>query len=204
MLKVKEYIDKTEELTFEQCLSDLGKEKNDLYFRISETEAKLFKSKKVKLEVLEKSEVISYIKTFLSELSDKMNLDIKSEIKENEDRIDIILVSDNNGILIGKDGRTMNSIQHLLRQSISIQTGFNLKIMVDVSNYKEKQNYFFEKDIKQICKEVLDNHIEVKLDPMNSYKRRMVHQLVSTYNELETESLGEEPQRYIVIRYKEN
>lgn len=204
MLSIKEYIDKTEEAALAQCLEDLKKEESELYIRKSETEAKLFKSKKVKVEVLEKSEVISYIKDYLSNLSDGMNLEIKAEIKENEGRIEILLVSDNNGILIGKDGRTMNSIQHLLRQSISIQTGFNLKITVDVSNYKEKQNYFFEKDIKQICKEVLENHVEVKLDSMNSYKRRLVHNLVSKYNELETESLGEEPHRYVVIRYKED
>lgn len=204
MLKIKEYIDKTKELALEQCFEELGKKENELYIRESETEAKLFKSKKVKLEVLEISEVISYIKEFIKSLSEGMNIDIKSEMKENDGIINIILISDQNGILIGKDGRTMNSIQHLIRQSILTQTGFSVSVMVDVSNYKEKQNYFFEKDIKAICKDVLHNHVEAKLDPMNSYKRRLVHNVVSTYSKLSTESLGEEPNRYVVIKYKED
>lgn len=203
MLNIKEYTEKTKELALEHCLEELGKNESELFIIESETEAKLFKGKKVNLKVLEKSEVINFIKEFIKNLGSYMNLDIKSEVKENDGIIQIILVSDNNGILIGKDGRTMNSIQHLLRQSISIQTGFNLKLVVDVSNYKEKQNYFFERDIKNICKEVLHSHVDVKLDPMNSYKRRLVHNLVSDYKALETESLGEEPNRYVVIKYKE-
>lgn len=203
MLNIKEYTEKTKELALEHCLEELGKNESELFIIESETEAKLFKGKKVNLKVLEKSEVINFIKEFIKNLGSYMNLDIKSEVKEKDGIIQIILVSDNNGILIGKDGRTMNSIQHLLRQSISIQTGFNLKLVVDVSNYKEKQNYFFERDIKNICKEVLHSHVDVKLDPMNSYKRRLVHNLVSDYKALETESLGEEPNRYVVIKYKE-
>lgn len=203
MLNIKEYTEKTKELALEHCLEELGKNESELFIIESETEAKLFKGKKVNLKVLEKSEVINFIKEFIKNLGSYMNLDIKSEVKENDGIIQIILVSDNNGILIGKDGRTMNSIQHLLRQAISIQTGFNLKLVVDVSNYKEKQNYFFERDIKNICKEVLHSHVDVKLDPMNSYKRRLVHNLVSDYKALETESLGEEPNRYVVIKYKE-
>lgn len=203
MLKVKEYIDKTKELALEQCVQDLNTSEEELYIRESMVEGKLFKSKKIKLEVLEKKEILAYVKEYISSLSKYMNLDIKAEIKENDGMIQIVLVSDNNGILIGKDGRTMNAIQYLLRQSISGQTGFSIKIMVDVSNYKEKQNYFFERDIKKICKEVLHSHVDVTLDPMNSYKRRLVHNLVSNYPQLSTESLGEEPHRYVVIKYEE-
>lgn len=203
MLKVKEYTDKTKELAMEHCLQDLNVTEDQLYFRESTIEGKLFKSKKVQLEVLEKSDVFNYIKDYINNVSEYMNLDIKMEMKENDGIIQIVLVSDNNGILIGKDGRTMNSIQYLLRQSISSQTGFNIKVMIDVSNYKEKQNYFFERDIHKICKEVLHSHVDVKLDPMNSYKRRLVHNLVSSYDKLSTESLGEEPERYVVIKYEE-
>ena len=133
-----------------------------------------------------------------------MNIDIKSEIKLEENVVKVLLISNNNSILIGKDGRTLNAIQTLLRQSIMVQTGFKVNVVVDVYNYKERQNYFFEREIKKICKDVLKSRVEAKLDPMNSYKRRIVHNIVNEYECLSTCSEGEEPNRYVVIKYEKN
>ena len=204
MLKVKEYVDKTRESALSKCLEELHESEEDLYIRESETEAKLFKAKKVKLEVLSKSDVLQYIKEYINELSKYLQMEIHSEVKDQDRIIQIILVSDHNSLLIGKDGRTMNSIQQMLRQSISSKTGFKVSLMVDVSNYKEKQNYFFEKEIKKICKEVLKSHVDVKLDPMNSYQRRLVHNVVNGYDHLATKSEGSEPNRCVVIQYQED
>jgi spoIIIJ-associated protein len=107
-------------------------------------------------------------------------------------------------LLIGKDGRTLNSIQLLLHQIINNLTGLNLRINVDVGNYKERKIKRIEKEIKKIAKEVLNSKIEAKLDPMNSYERRIVHTIISNYEKLETESIGQDPMRYVVIRYKED
>ena len=59
-----------------------------------------------------------------------------------------------------------------------------------------------EREIKKIAKEVLNSKIEAKLDPMNSYERRIVHTIISNFEKLETESFGQDPMRYVVIRYK--
>ena len=75
---------------------------------------------------------------------------------------------------------------------------------MDASNYKRKKEQNFIKEIEKIIKEVLETKIDVKLDPMNSYNRRIVHNLVSDYENLETESVGEEPNRYTIIKYKED
>lgn len=204
MLKVKEYVDKTRENALGQCLDELHVSEDDLYIRESETEAKLFKAKKVKLEVLPKQDIIQYVKEYIDELSQYLQMEIHSEVKFQDGILQILLVSDHNSLLIGKDGRTMNSIQQVLRQSISAKTGFKVSLMVDVSNYKEKQNYFFEKEVKKICREVLKSHVDVKLDPMNSYKRRLVHSVVNEYDHLTTKSEGTEPRRYVVIQYQED
>ena len=87
----------------------------------------------------------------------------------------MILVSNNNPILIGKEGKNIEALQILLRNTIKNQTGIDIKINVDASNYKKKKEENFEKEIKKVIKEVLESHIEVKLDPMNSYNRRIVH-----------------------------
>lgn len=204
MLKVREYIDKTKEQALNRCLDELEVTEDQIYLRKSEIEAKLFKAKKIKLEVLLKSDLLDYIKEYIKQLSLYLNMEINSEIKVQDEIIQVLLVSDHNALLIGKDGRTMNSIQQLLRQAIISQTGFKVSVMVDVSNYKEKQNYFFEKEIKKICHEVLKSHIDVNLDPMNSYKRRMIHSIVNDFSNLTSDSQGEEPHRYVVIKYKED
>ena len=120
------------------------------------------------------------------------------------DNIDIILISDNNSILIGKDGKTLKSLQILIRQSLLIQTNINIKINLDVANYKAKKIKNMKYEVKKIAKDVLKSHIDAKLDPMNSYERRIVHNMISEYENLQTESIGEEPNRYVLIKYKED
>ena len=74
---------------------------------------------------------------------------------------------------------------------------------VDVANYKVNKEKRLEREIKKIAKEVITSKIEAKLDPMNSYDRRLVHTIIAEYEDLETESFGENPNRYVVIRHKE-
>ena len=80
----------------------------------------------------------------------------------------------------------------------------DIRVNLDASSYKKKKEEYFEREIKKIAKDVLNTHIDVKLDPMNSYNRRIVHNIVSKFKNLETESVGEEPNRYTIIKYKED
>ena len=176
----------------------------EIYLKEEQTEAKLFKSKKVKLEIIKKEDIKKYLKEYIKVMGSNMGLTINSEIREKEDAYEIMLISDNNNILIGKDGKTLNAIQLLLHQSINNQVGFNIHVSVDVSNYKEKKVKRLEREVKKIMQEVEKTKIEAKLDAMNSYERRLVHTIVSENSNLETESFGEHPNRYVVIRYKEN
>ena len=158
---------------------------------------------KYKMEVVKKEDVKKYIKEYLEKITTEMGLETKFEINEDEEVFSVKMFSNNNPILIGKDGRTLTSLQMLIRQSISNQIKFNVKINLDASNYKVKKEKFFERDIKNIINDVIKTKDEIKLDPMNSYKRRIVHSIASEYYNIETESFGEEPERYVVIRYVE-
>lgn len=177
---------------------------NEIYIKEEMVEKGLFKSKKVILELVKKEDVKNYIKEYLDNISKTMGLMINSEIRENDGVYSILLLSDNNNILIGKEGRTLNAIQLLLYQSLTNQLGLKLKINLDVSNYKDKKLKRIEREVKKIMHEVEKTKIEAKLDSMNSYERRLVHTIVSENENLETESFGENPNRYVVIRYKEN
>lgn len=204
MLNVVKLEGKNKEELFQSYLEENNITEKDIYLKEEETQGKLFQGKKVVLTILNKNDVKSYIKEFVNSLSYYMNITINSEIREADDIFSVLLVSTNNPIIIGKDGRTLNSIQMLLRQAISASSGFNVKVNLDTSGYKAKKQKNLEFQVKKIAKEVLNTKIEAKLDPMNSYERRIIHNLIGEYENLETESFGEAPNRYVIIRYKED
>ena len=195
---------KTEDEAITLAQQELNIEKNDMYYQSDEVESgKLFKSKKIKVSVYKKDDIIKYIKNFVSELSKDMDLPIQCEIRVEADNIQIQLFSDNNGILIGKEGRTMNAIQTLLKQSVQNNITYLLHIHLDVSNYRAKQQHKFEYEMKKLMKEVQKTKVDIKLEPMNSYQRRMIHNLATKFLNINTFSTGEGKERFVTIHYEE-
>lgn len=203
MLQIHNFEGKSKEEVLEKALNSLEVTEEEIITDFTEVEAKLFKSKKYELKVLKTEDLKNYTKSFFKTIADLMDVDINCEIQIREELLKINLITSDNSIIIGKEGKTLNSFQQLLRQALNNQTPFNIKVSVDVSGYRSKKIKNLEYDIRNIAKEVLKSKIDVKLDDMNSYERRIVHTVIGTYDELETESIGREPNRYIVIRYKE-
>jgi len=197
MIEVFKFENETEEQCRLNCLEELDVYNNEILTKEYE-ENGLYK-----MEVVKKEDIKNYIKSFLEKITTEMGLETKFEINEEDDVFNVKMFSNNNPILIGKEGRTLTSLQTLIRQSLSNKIKFNVKINLDASNYKIKKERFFEKDIKNIINDVMKSKDEIKLDPMNSYKRRIVHSIASEYYNIETESFGEEPERYVLIRYVE-
>lgn len=195
---------KTIEEVTQKCSNELNLKKEDIIIINSEEKGGLFKGKKVIAQIIKKEDLKNYIKDFFKNLEKYMNIQINCEIKEEENNYNVMLVSDNNAILIGKEGKNLDAIQTIIRTIIKKLTNNIVKINLDASNYKAKKINNLEYEIKKIIDEVLKTKIDVKLDPMNSYERMIVHNYVSKYDNLTTESIGEEPNRYIVIKYKEN
>lgn len=195
MIEVYEYEAQDEEACYEKCIEDLDVYSSDILVEAEENES-LYKMKVVK-----KEDIMNYIKSYIKEIGKGMNVDIQLEVREEEDIFSVTMVSNNNPILIGKEGRTMNAIQLLLRQSLQNQTGFSIKVNLDASNYRAKKIKRFEYEIKNIVREVQKTKTDAKLDPMNSYQRRIVHSLLSNFSNVTTESVGEEPNRCVVIKY---
>lgn len=203
MIQKYKYSGKTLEEALNNCYSDLNLSINDIYYIENEIEGRLFKSKKIEIEVIKKEDIINYLKDFIETISKYMNLNINYEIKEIENYFNILLISDNNALLIGKDGKNLNAIQIILRQSIKNIGNYDIKIAIDASNYRAKKINNLERQIKKIAKEVLLTKVDAKLDPMNSYERRIVHKIVNEFSNLYTESMGESPNRYVTIKYSE-
>lgn len=176
---------------------------NNIHYVLEEQPGKLFKGKKIILKYVEKDDIKSFIKEYVNNFATSINRKVNIEIRESENNYSVMLLGDDNAIIIGKDGKTLNSLQLLLHQSINNITGFNIRINVDAGNYKSNKEKKLEREIKRICKEVCSSKIEAKLDPMNSYERRIVHNALAEFKNISTASEGEEPNRHIVIRYKE-
>lgn len=206
MLKTHSYEDKTYENALKKCLSELNVTENEIFIKKTEKEGKLFQSKKVYLTVLTKEEIKNYIKEFIKTVTTNMNINVELEIREEDGIFNVAMMSDNNAILIGKEGRTLNALQLLLRQSLQINTNIDstIKVNLDAGNYKAKKIKNFEYEMRKIIKEVESSKVDASLDPMNSYQRRIIHNLANEFSHITTQSDGEGKERHVVIKYKED
>ena len=203
MLKVVKNESKTQEEALNKCLEDLNVNSSEVYSYFDE-ESGLFGKKKYIAYVVTKYDVKEYVKEFLLDLAKHMNISFNTEVNEKDGVISAIIITDDSAALIGKEGKTLNSIQTILRQSIRNFGNFDIKVNLDISGYKLKREKNIEREVRKIAKEVLKTKIEAKLDPMNSYERRIVHTIISSYDGLATQSEGEAPNRYVVIKVKED
>lgn len=194
---------KSEDGLLEKALEELKVTEEDVITNLYEEKGGLFSGKKYILEVVKLSDVAAVGKEILIELLNGLNISTNVETKVRESQIKYEIFSQNNSVLIGKKGHILDSIQNYVRQAVYNAVGLYVNILVDVENYKEKQNYFLEKKVKKIARDVTLSKIDVKLDPMNSYERKIVHSALQGFKYIKTESEGEEPNRCVVIKYVE-
>ena len=196
------YEGKNYEEALSKAINELNTEEDNIVTNILESKQGLLK-KLVKIEVIEINDIIDYLKESIKEITELMGIKVNLEVRRRENTITFTMFSDNNSILIGKNGRTIQSFQNILRQMVDQRINEKYKIIIDVENYKEKKLITIERLAKKVAREVKKTKIETKLDPMNSYERRAVHNVLSNNKYVYTESEGEEPNRYVVIKPKE-
>lgn len=197
------YIGKTIEEAKNLAMADLQETLDNLYIKETSVKNGLF-NKKVEIEVIEKRDVVTFIKEYLIDITKKMGLNINIEVKKRDDNIKFVMYSDNNAILIGKNGKTLESLNLITRQMLSQELGFVFRFSLDVEEYKQKRENDLERLAKRTAREVASTKIEVKLDSMNSYERRIVHNALTDRKDVYTESIGEEPNRCVVIKPRED
>lgn len=197
------YEGKTKEEAINNALEDLKIAEEDLIIN-SEEEVKSLLKKTVKIEVFNMNDIISYIKDTISEITCLMNIDVNLEVRRRENNISVTLFSENNAILIGKNGKNVAALQTIIRQIINNKLNKPISLIIDVGNYKEKRAKNIEHLAKKLAREVYKTKVEVKMDSMNSYERRIVHEVLANDKYVYTESVGEEPNRCVVIKLKED
>ena len=132
-----------------------------------------------------------------------MNAEGNLEVRRREESISVTIFSENNAILIGKNGKNIAALQLLIRQMVNTKLNKPLSIILDVGNYKEKRARNIAYLAKKLAREAYKTKTEVTMDSMNSYERRLVHEALADDKYVYTESIGEEPNRKVVIKLKE-
>lgn len=141
---------------------------------------------------------------FLSQMFDTMNMSVQIEVAYNEEEkeMSINLVGDDMGILIGKRGQTLDSLQYLVSLIVNKYSEGYLRVKLDTENYRERRKETLETLAKNIAYKVKRTKHSVSLEPMNPYERRIIHASLQNDKYVMTRSEGEEPFRHVVIALK--
>lgn len=198
------YTGKTKEEAINKAQEELQElEENFFIKEIAETKGGLFKSKRIEIEVIEKREIVKEIKEYILKLLKDMGLNANIEIQNKQEIPKYIIYSDNDALLIGKNGKNLKALTTIVKEYIANKIGEPYKFTIDVNDYQEKREQSLIHLAKKTAREVAATKVEVKLDSMNSYERRIIHNALANSNKVYTKSEGEEPNRCVVIRPKE-
>ncbi len=203
MLNKYVYEDKNFDRAYQKCLNDLNLSEENIIIESETQKGKMLKADKVLIKAVKKDELEESINSFFKEISKYIGDTITCNITFASENIKVVLSASNPSAIIGKNGKMLNSLQIILKRYLEILTDMNIKVNLDIEKYKERKIEQLEKDIRNIIKEVMKTKVDVKLDEMNSYERRIVHNIVSEYDNLSSESEGVAPHRYVVIKYIE-
>lgn len=197
------YVGKNKEEAINLAKEELQEVEENLFIKeIEVIEGGLFKKGKVEIEVIEKREVVKDIKDYLVNLLKNMGYSVNIEIKNKEEVPKYVIFSDNDALLIGKNGKNLKALTTIVNGYLNTELGRTYKFIIDVNEYKEKREHSLERLAKRIAREVATTGVEAKLDSMNSYERRIIHNILGNNKRVYTESEGEEPNRYVVIKPK--
>lgn len=199
MLVRNKYTGKTKEEAINNAKIELQELEDNLYIKELDVKNGLF-NKKVEIEVVRHEDVVNYIKELVKDIITNIGLTCNLEVKKRDKSLNITILSDNNSILIGKNGRTLDAITAIVKHSVFNEIGENFPVIIDVGEYKQARIQKLEYMAKKVAREVAYTKVAAKLDPMNSYERRIIHSILTDNKKVTTESEGEEPNRCVVIK----
>ena len=132
----------------------------------------------------------------------EMEVDIQAVYNDEEKTLELTLEGDDMGVLIGKRGQTLDSLQYLTSLVVNKETEDYVRVKVDTENYRERRQETLEKLARNIAAKVKRTRRAVSLEPMNPYERRIIHSTLQNDRYVVTKSDGEEPYRHVIISLK--
>lgn len=198
-MKKEIFSGKTIEEAKENALNALNLLEDEVIFKELKETKTLF-NKKCEIEVIKKEDITECVKEFLTKVVTLMGLTPKIEYKVRDGFLHFNVIIDKAPLLIGRNGSKVDNLQIITNAYLKEELGCYYKVYVDINDYKKMKEVNIVRIAKNIAKDVTRSGCEVSLDPMNSYERRIVHNALTNNKNVRTESFGEEPNRYVVIK----
>lgn len=200
----KEFSAKTADEALTNALIQLETTSDQIEYEVMEEEKSgilgLF-SKPARIRVRKKEDITDIVRNFLTKTFDAMNLvvDIKIDYDEIERQINVELAGNEMGMLIGKRGQTLDSLQYLTGIVANKKTDSYVKIKIDTENYRQRRKETIENLAKNVASKVKKTGRTAFLEPMNPYERRIIHAVLQGDKYVDTHSEGDEPHRKVVV-----
>ncbi len=199
---------KTVQEAIDLALKELNIEQKDAIIDVLDEGNKgilgFINTRMAKVKVSVKKRIGQEGKEFLINVLKKMDVDAQIEIRENNDSILFNIISKDGGVIIGRRGETLDALQFLVGLVVNKNSEVFKKVIVDTENYREKRKQTLINLANRLAKKVSRTGKSHTFEPMNPYERRIIHYSLQKNPYVETYSIGEEPNRKVVIKAKEN
>lgn len=165
-----------------------------------------FGSKPAVIKARKKYSPEETVREFLNRVFEAMELEVEILINYDEENslMDVEFKGEEMGVLIGKRGQTLDSLQYLTNLAVNKQTEHYVKVKLDTEDYRKRRKETLENLAKNISYKVKRTKRPVALEPMNPYERRVIHSALQNDRFVSTHSEGEEPYRHVVVTLKRN
>lgn len=162
------------------------------------------KSKPAIIKARKKNDTVDNIREFLENVFSAMNMEVTIDINKAEDDkvYEVELSGKEMGLLIGKRGQTLDSLQYLTNLAVNKHSDGYIKVKLDTEDYRQRRKDTLENLAKNIAYKVKRTKRPVSLEPMNPFERRVIHSALQGDRYVETHSEGEEPFRHVVVTLK--
>ena len=155
----------------------------------------------VKIEAYCLNDVKEFLFDYLGNFFTNANIECSVEIFQKDDSFTIMLDAENNAVLIGKNGKTLQAINTVVKSAVNSEFKRKFKILVDINNYKQERYSKLKSMAIRIAKNVSRTKVDASLDPMSNDERKVIHQALANFKHIKTESEGEGLNRHLVIKY---
>jgi len=188
-----------------QATKDLGVDAQALrYTKTEEKTGFLGMGTLVTIDVTGPEDIVAFIQDYLETYFKNIDLDVNVMVKQEEDGFGVMLDAENNAILIGKAGQTLQSINNVVKSAVNSHFKGRYNVLVDINNYKQDRYEKVKALADRIARSVLRSKTAATLDPLPNDERKVIHQYLSEMPHIRTESVGEGNQRRLKIVYDKN
>ncbi len=200
---MKYFSGKTVEDALQKASEELNSPVENINYEvIEETKSLLGLKRKVQISAYTDAMVIEFVQNYITDIIEGMGLEVSLSTKYEDGFIRIKISTNHNSILIGKNGRTLQALNQVVRCATNF-TKKRVRILLDINDYKEEKYVKLASMAKREAIKVSKTKITAVLDPMTADERRIIHNAIANFKNIRTVSEGEGKNRHITIVYEE-